>query len=130
MEYREILKASYTLEERKFTVFGSKKDLIAAGFDELLPARVNWSRELVIGLFAGCKPGGGYRIAVSKLEAEDRQLNVYFVELPPKPGMLISQAQTYPGQLIAIRRNALARGDWQVAFITEGKVMATMSFVN
>lgn len=130
MEYREILKTSYAAVERKFAVFGSKQDLIAAGLEERLPVPINWSRELVIGLFAGCKPGGGYRIAVSKLETEARHLKVYFVELPPKPGMLVSQAQTHPGQLVAVKREDLSKGVWQAEFLYDGKVVAVMEFVN
>lgn len=69
---------------------------------------MDWDKELVIGVFLGERPTGGYALTVQEI----RRLSPNHIELrvvtqAPKPGDFVTMAFTYPGELVRIDRRGL-----------------------
>jgi hypothetical protein len=56
----------------------------------------------VIGVFAGMRPTGGYRIDVERAEIRGGRVHVHVRDTAPAPGTLVTQSLTYPYHLVAI----------------------------
>jgi hypothetical protein len=75
---------------------------------------VDFSRDMVVALFMGERPTGGYRIEITRVERTDSGLSVHYRSQAPDPETMVSQALTQPFHLVAI-----ARDDSSVVFVAE-----------
>jgi hypothetical protein len=67
-----------------------------------LPPPVDFTKEIVVGVFAGQRPTAGYRVEIFRVERESRGLSVvYRVEGPAKDAML-AQMLTQPFKLVRL----------------------------
>jgi hypothetical protein len=70
-----------------------------------LPApAVNFTTEMVVGLFAGEKTTGGYEVEITRAEVKDSTLYIYYVEKSPASGGMAIQALTQPFYLAKLPR--------------------------
>lgn len=71
---------------------------------------VDWETDLVLGVFLGERPTGGYSVSVREIRrlAPDRiELHVTIRE--PSPSDFVTMAFTYPGELIRIEHSGLRK---------------------
>jgi hypothetical protein len=78
------------------------------------PPAVDFTTEMVVALFLGERPTGGYEIEVTQVERTDRGLAVRFRVKKPDPGAMLMQVLTQPFHLIE-----LPRVDESLTFIAE-----------
>lgn len=57
---------------------------------------VDFTHQMVIAIFLGERPTGGYRVEITKIRTLPDQLAVEYQEVLPEEGMVHSQALTYP----------------------------------
>ena len=69
---------------------------------------IDFSKELVIGVFLGQKPTGGYDVEIVSVEPNDGTLMVSFREKSPQPGAILTQAFTQPFHIVRIGINGTA----------------------
>jgi len=63
---------------------------------------VDFSREMVVGLFMGSRPNAGFSTAVISATAGNGVLIVRYSETFPGPGRVAAQVLTFPYDLVAI----------------------------
>jgi len=68
------------------------------------PPPVDFSREMVVGIFLGEQSTGGYTIEITKVERVESELRVHYRSRSPDPGAMRSQALTQPHHLIKLSR--------------------------
>ena len=73
--------------------------------DRMQP-RVDFSKEMVIGVFLGSRPSAGFGIAIVGAEAEQGGLTVRFRETRPMPGGMTAQVITSPYHVAAVPRQS------------------------
>ena len=78
------------------------------------PPPVDFSRDMVVALFMGERPTGGYAIEVTRIERTDSGLSVHYRTTRPDPAAMQAQALTQPFHLVA-----LPRTDGPVTFVAE-----------
>lgn len=67
---------------------------------ESKPPAVDFSKAMVIGVFAGMRPTGGHAIEITQIEARDGEVVVTYRERRPGPDDITTQALTYPFHLV------------------------------
>jgi hypothetical protein len=77
----------------------------------VVPPPVDFSREMVVGIFAGERETGGFQVEITVVERTASGLRVLYRVREPEPGAVLTQALTQPYHLIR-----LARDDGQVTF--------------
>ncbi|MBI2369409.1 MAG: protease complex subunit PrcB family protein [Deltaproteobacteria bacterium] len=65
---------------------------------------VDFSREMVVGVFAGEQRTGGFEIEIIRIEQGSEGIAVQYRERAPSPGDLVPQALTQPYHLVRLRR--------------------------
>lgn len=80
------------------------------------PPAVDFSREMVVALFMGERPTGGYEIEVTQVERTAAGLTVHHRAKSPDPGDMLTQSLTSPFHLVK-----LARTDESVTFLAESR---------
>ncbi|QOY95761.1 hypothetical protein IM543_07970 [Massilia sp. UMI-21] len=75
-----------------------------AGSEVALP-KVDFSRQMVIGVFRGAQPDGCRTTAISAVDFRDGKLNVLYVDTVPGPGMVCSMAVVHPAALVIVNRS-------------------------
>ena len=75
--------------------------------DRQRPA-VDFSKEMIVGVFMGSRPTAGYNLSIVSTFAKDGQVLVRYQESTPRPGTITAQILTFPYHLVAI---AKAPGD-------------------
>jgi hypothetical protein len=71
------------------------------------PPRVDWSREMVLGVFLGSKPTGGYSVRIRNVREVAGKLRVEVeVRRPPRDGF-VTQGFTSPFHLVAAPKSTL-----------------------
>jgi len=78
------------------------------------PPPVDFSRDMVVALFMGERPIGGYAIGVTRIERTDSGLSVHYRSTRPDPAAMQPQVLTQPFHLVA-----LPRTDDPVTFVAE-----------
>jgi hypothetical protein len=68
---------------------------------------VDFSKEMVVGLFMGSRPNAGFGTAVISATAGNGVLIVRYSETFPAPGRVSAQVLTFPYDLVAIPRAAV-----------------------
>jgi hypothetical protein len=69
-----------------------------------LPA-VDFTTEMVVGLFAGDKTTGGYEVEISRAELKGSDLYIFYLERNPAPGGMAIQAITQPFHLVKLAKH-------------------------
>ena len=68
---------------------------------------VDFSKEMVVGLFMGSRPNAGFSTAVISATAGNGVLIVRYSETFPAPGRVAAQVLTFPFHLVAIPKAAV-----------------------
>jgi protease stability complex PrcB-like protein len=69
--------------------------------DRKRPA-VDFSKEMVVGVFMGSRPTAGYNVSIVSTFAKDGNVLVRYQESTPRPGAMTAQVLTFPYHLVAI----------------------------
>lgn len=64
--------------------------------------KVDFSKEMVVGLFMGSRPNAGYSTAVTMTTAANGTLIVKYAETVPARGAITAQILTFPYHLVAM----------------------------
>jgi hypothetical protein len=83
----------------------------------LPPPQVDFSQEAVIAIFLGTRPTGGFSVTIRRVERERDGLMVYFREVRPAKGVLVSQVLTQPFHIVLVKTGGVALG--RVVFVQE-----------
>lgn len=86
-----------------------------------LPA-IDFSRELVIGVFRGAQPAGCYSVGIERVVRLGDRLLVRQVDINPGPAVNCTMAIVYPAQLVAVARADAGDAD-RVEFSTEVRLL-------
>ncbi|NLW55657.1 MAG: uridine diphosphate-N-acetylglucosamine-binding protein YvcK [Firmicutes bacterium] len=97
-----------------FVVYPNKKEL----FRELLPTGLDLNRYLVIGMFLGERPSGGYAITPVRVDLKASALFIYYREEKPHK-VNVMQRLTYPAALLTIEKKDLPSDEMEIYFINE-----------
>ena len=66
------------------------------------PPTVLFDQEMVVAIFLGEKPTGGYDITITRTERSGDELVIYYQEKVPTPGSMLVQAFTQPFHMVRI----------------------------
>src|SRR5213594_288709 len=78
------------------------------------PPSVDFSRDMVVALFMGERPTGGYAIEVTQIERTDAGLAIHYRTRRPDPSSMQMQVLTQPYHLITV-----PRADDPVTFVAD-----------
>ena len=67
---------------------------------------VDFKKDIVVGVFLGTRPTGGYSVAVTSVRTSNGVTTVQYAERRPAPGLMLVQALTMPFQLVRIPATA------------------------
>ncbi len=70
------------------------------------PAAVDFSKEIVVGVFLGTKPTAGFSVTIVSAATEGNVLHVRYRETSPPRDAITAQVITYPYQIVAIPKSA------------------------
>ena len=70
-----------------------------------MPA-VDFTKSMVIGVFLGSRPTGGYRVTISGIESESASVTVTYREERPGARDILAQMITFPHHLVRVERVA------------------------
>jgi len=63
---------------------------------------VDFSKDMVVGVFMGSRPNAGFSTAIVSTTAANGALIVRYTETQPKPGTVSAQILTFPYHIVAI----------------------------
>ncbi len=66
---------------------------------------IDFTQSMVLAVFLGERPTGGYSVSISAVKQRGRALEVQVEERPPNPGDMVLQATTTPYHLVRLRRS-------------------------
>ncbi len=68
--------------------------------------RFDFSKQMLVGVFLGRRPTGGYAVNVERIVYNEKEghLVIHAVEKCPEPGSMVIQVITYPGIFVSIDR--------------------------
>jgi hypothetical protein len=69
---------------------------------------VDFSKEMIVGVFMGSRPNAGFNVSVVSTFEKDGNVLVRYQETLPRPGVIAAQVLTFPYHLVAIPK---ATGD-------------------
>lgn len=69
------------------------------------PPAIDFNKQIVIGVFLGEKPTGGYDVEIIRAEQTDGALVIHYREKNPPPGGIVIQALTQPFHIIRVARD-------------------------
>jgi hypothetical protein len=73
--------------------------------DRQRPA-VDFSKDMIVGVFMGSRSSAGYNISIVSTFAKDGNVIVQYREATPRPGTMTAQVLTFPYHLVAIPKAA------------------------
>ena len=65
---------------------------------------VDFDRQMVVGIFLGEMPTGGYEVEIVRGERRDSSLYFYYREESPRPGAMVTQALAQPFHLVKVAK--------------------------
>lgn len=77
---------------------------IAQHLSQPSPPPVEFSSEMIVGIFLGQRPTGGYAVEISRIVQEGQAVKVYYQETAPPPGTFVTQALTQPFHIVKLKR--------------------------
>jgi PrcB C-terminal len=69
------------------------------------PPAIDFNKQIVIGVFLGEKPTGGYDVEIIRAEQSDGALVLHYREKSPLPGSIAIQVLTQPFHIIQVVRD-------------------------
>ena len=69
--------------------------------DRKRPA-VDFSKDMIVGVFTGSRPTAGYNLSIVSTFAKDGNVLVQYRESQPRPGAMAAQVLTFPYHLVAV----------------------------
>lgn len=72
---------------------------------EKLPA-IDFSKEMVVGMFLGTKPSAGHEVEIVGVRTQENELIVEYVQKQPGRGTMAAQILTEPYHLVAVPKHA------------------------
>ena len=69
--------------------------------DRKRPA-VDFSKDMLVGVFMGSRPTAGYNVSIVSTFAKDGNVLVRYQESQPRPGTMAAQVLTFPYHLVAV----------------------------
>lgn len=66
--------------------------------------KIDWDKQMVVVATAGAKPTGGYRVEVVSVAVKDGAVQVKWKLHSPKPGSIVTQAFTHPGEAVLVEK--------------------------
>ncbi len=66
---------------------------------------VDFSSQMLIGVFSGRKPTAGYSIAIEKILEGTKSIQVEYSEKQPSPESMVAMVITYPCQIVSVPRS-------------------------
>jgi len=73
--------------------------------DRMRPA-MDFSKDMVVGVFMGSRPTAGYNVSIVSTFAKDGHVLVRFQESQPQRGAMTAQVLTFPYHLVAVPKTA------------------------
>jgi hypothetical protein len=73
--------------------------------DRKRPA-VDFSKEMIVGVFMGSRPTAGYNTSIVSTVVKDGNLMVQYKESQPQRGAMTAQVLTFPYHLVAVPKEA------------------------
>ncbi|HEV3485198.1 MAG TPA: protease complex subunit PrcB family protein [Vicinamibacterales bacterium] len=64
------------------------------------PPAVDFTRTMVVAVFAGMRPSGGYAVEITQIEKTDAAIVVTYRERKPGPDDITTQALTFPFHIV------------------------------
>jgi hypothetical protein len=78
---------------------------ITGGVAGLLKVKtIDWDKQMLVVIYGGEQPTGGYSVKLKSLETKDGKLIVHWKLNSPPPDAIVTQALTYPELLILVDR--------------------------
>ncbi len=71
-----------------------------------LMSKIDFNQQMIIAVFQGQKPSGGYGIVINKLQRDNKQIEVFIEEKSPGADCFTTQALTYPYHVIVTEKSA------------------------
>lgn len=68
---------------------------------------VDFDKEIVIAVFLGEKPTGGYGVEISGAEVADGSVTIFVKETSPKPGAIVTQTINQPFHIVRIETHGI-----------------------
>ncbi len=84
----------------------------------LMLPEVYFPQEMVIAVFSGWRPNGGYTIEIVEIMLMEDEVTAFFNEVSPKPGQPVTEAETQPFHIVKMK----STGTLPVVFIENNKV--------
>lgn len=112
------------VRERKFVVIKNENDWTALWKSHASPSLppkepplVDFQTEMIVAVFSGEKPTGGYSIEITRISEDTTKhaLEVFVRESKPPPGAMVIQALTQPYHIVKLTRIELP-----VSFVIRG----------
>jgi len=72
---------------------------------------IDWDKQMLVVVSAGMKRTGGYRVEILSLPVKDGTLTVRWKLHSPAPGGIVTQAITYPAEMILVECVAAVKFD-------------------
>lgn len=66
---------------------------------------VDFARHMVVGVFLGSRPSGGYQVEITGARTDGQILIVTWAERTPPPGAMAAQVLTAPAHLVTVPRH-------------------------
>src|SRR5688500_2169584 len=67
---------------------------------------IDFSKEMVVGIFLGSKPSAGHEVSIVGVRMQDKDLVVEYVQKQPGRGTMAAQILTEPYHLVAVPKHA------------------------
>ena len=78
---------------------------ISAGGGKVAAPEVDFSSQMLVGVFSGEKPTGGYGIAIQRILESPKTVIVEYLEKSPAPDAIVTMAVTYPCHIVSLSRS-------------------------
>lgn len=72
--------------------------------NKLLPPKIDFSQNMLVAIFMGKCPTGGYAIKVTKIEEKKNKIKVFIKESGPPEDAIVPMVITYPGILLKLKK--------------------------
>ena len=79
---------------------------------------IDFTRNMVVGIFLGSKPSAGHAVEIVGVRTEDKDLIVEYVQKQPARGTMAAQILTEPYHLVSVAQHAGAVRFLQVPGVT------------
>ena len=67
---------------------------------------IDFTRDMVVGIFLGSKPSAGHAVEIVGVRTQDKDLIVEYVQKQPARGTMAAQILTEPYHLVAVAKHA------------------------